>query len=354
MKPDITVLLHPDEITLMHTVYPFLTSRHRRRFRFLTNPERALAVPAGEALCIIRLKRLVENGNARREFLSRARQRFRRLIAIDNNASAGALLKPELEACDLYYKRSVYADRSLYTRPVHSGRLFVDYYVRRGEVEPEGSGRKVPHTADLSKLRLLWNIGIGSYPRSRARKGAALRLARAFGPASTRHVYRDPRRYTGATSKVPAISARFGTRFDIPGITYHRTRFESRAQGDSRFFTGKVPLSQYNRELRSACGVLSPFGYGEECLRDFEAVLNGAALVKPDMSHLETWPDIYRAGDTYVPCAWDSSDLSVAAEQVCGHLEYALSIAANARAVLGDAYEKLDERVASFISEVLG
>ena len=37
--------------------------------------------------------------------------------------------------------------------------------------------------------------------------------------------------------------------------------------------------------------------------------MTGAVLVKPDMSHLETLPDLYRPGETYLPVRWDFSDL---------------------------------------------
>ena len=61
--------------------------------------------------------------------------------------------------------------------------------------------------------------------------------------------------------------------------------------------------------------VLSPFGYGEICFRDFEAVLSGALLLKPDCGHLETWPDIYGEG-TYVPLDWMASDLHFKSAEV--------------------------------------
>jgi spore maturation protein CgeB len=56
--------------------------------------------------------------------------------------------------------------------------------------------------------------------------------------------------------------------------------------------------------------VLSPFGWGEVCIRDYEAVACGAMLIKPDMSHVHTNPDIFRANETYVPVKWDFSDLA--------------------------------------------
>ena len=48
---------------------------------------------------------------------------------------------------------------------------------------------------------------------------------------------------------------------------------------------------------------------GEPSYKDFEVIINGAALLKPDVSHMETWPDLYVAGETYLPFNWDCSDL---------------------------------------------
>lgn len=38
-------------------------------------------------------------------------------------------------------------------------------------------------------------------------------------------------------------------------------------------------------------------------------VLCGSLLVKPDMSHVETDPDIFKPFETYVPVRWNFSDL---------------------------------------------
>lgn len=67
------------------------------------------------------------------------------------------------------------------------------------------------------------------------------------------------------------------------------------------------------RELRRSKLCFSPFGYGEVCWRDFEAVMCGALLLKQDMRHVETAPDIFVPYETYVPVKWDLSDF---AEQV--------------------------------------
>jgi hypothetical protein len=45
--------------------------------------------------------------------------------------------------------------------------------------------------------------------------------------------------------------------------------------------------------------IFSPFGWGEINYGDFEGILSGDALVKPAMSHLQTWPELYVEGETY-------------------------------------------------------
>ena len=71
----------------------------------------------------------------------------------------------------------------------------------------------------------------------------------------------------------------------------------------------RVDREEYYREMLNSKICLSPFGFGEICWRDFEAVICGCLLVKPDMSHIETTPNIFRAYETYVPVRWDYSDV---------------------------------------------
>jgi hypothetical protein len=77
-----------------------------------------------------------------------------------------------------------------------------------------------------------------------------------------------------------------------------------------RILTGtEIPYEDYLREMTRGRGVVSPWGWGEACHRDYEASLLGAVLIKPDSDYVDGWPDIYRAGETYLPCAVDYSDL---------------------------------------------
>lgn len=71
---------------------------------------------------------------------------------------------------------------------------------------------------------------------------------------------------------------------------------------------GRVSRTKFWQELYNSKLCFSPFGYGEFCWRDFEAMLSGSLLLKPDMSHLAYSPEAFIPHETYIPLAWDLSD----------------------------------------------
>lgn len=98
----------------------------------------------------------------------------------------------------------------------------------------------------------------------------------------------------------------------------------------------RVSAEEYYQEMLKSKICISPFGYGEICWRDFEAILCGALLVKPDMSYVETYPDIFEPYQTYVPVQWDFSDL----EDKC---EYYLTREDDRRRIVSNAFNVLDK-----------
>lgn len=74
----------------------------------------------------------------------------------------------------------------------------------------------------------------------------------------------------------------------------------------------------YFDELFQTKAVVSPWGFGELCYRDFEAMLAGCVLVKPTSKHVLSWPYIF-GDDQYVACKPDYSDLHEKLQQVVDH-----------------------------------
>ncbi len=98
---------------------------------------------------------------------------------------------------------------------------------------------------------------------------------------------------------------------------------------------GRVNRDEYFKELFDSKLCFSPFGYGEVCWRDFEAMFTGSLLLKPDMSHLDCYPEVFVPNETYVPLAWDLSDFD---EKV----DYYLSHPAERETITRRAFELLN------------
>jgi len=100
----------------------------------------------------------------------------------------------------------------------------------------------------------------------------------------------------------------------------------------------RVPRREYILELMRSKVTFSPFGWGEVCFRDYEAVACGSLLVKPSMAHLITSPNIYIEYETYVPVRWDLSDCAQTIDHYLRHPADAERIARNAQRVLRDYF----------------
>lgn len=99
---------------------------------------------------------------------------------------------------------------------------------------------------------------------------------------------------------------------------------------------GSVPGPLYMAEMKQSKLCFSPFGFGELCWRDIEAVVAGAVLVKPSMEHLESLCDIYRPGETYAPVRWDFSDLEETVARLTSRPDECRAMAERAYAALRD------------------
>jgi hypothetical protein len=66
----------------------------------------------------------------------------------------------------------------------------------------------------------------------------------------------------------------------------------------------------YENMLLTSKTCISPWGYGESCHRDFEAMIHGAIIIKPDIDYCAAYPDIFRSNLSYIRCKPDFSDLA--------------------------------------------
>ena len=265
------------------------------------------------------------------EFLCNARERLGSLLWFDTTDSTGTTSFQILPYVDGYYKAQVLVEKDRYLEAHYGQRVFTDFYHREYGITDEDTSyfQVLPTREDLPKIHNSWNSALGNH-------GYGVRSL--IHEKAMSYLLMRPR-YT-VTFTPPEkernveISCRLGRGHIRNTVRFQRDRVAEVLETDYGVSTNKLPKRRYWRELQDAKIVASPFGWGEITLRDFHAFINGAALLKPDMSHLLTWPPLYVEGETYVAHGWEMLDLEERVELLRSRRHYT-EIARNAQALYG-------------------
>jgi hypothetical protein len=255
--------------------------------------------------------------------LASLKQKVGRLIWFDTTDSTGIDQFLPLQIADTWVKNQLAIDRNQYRHPIYAGgRIWCDHYHRHQGVEDTEPLWSEPPTApdDLRKLRVGWNSGLADYSLIGPFRMAAYQHLKWPGLLDFQGQVVSP-----GQPRDNAVSARFGTSYARASVAWQRQQMAAKLSG--RMSTEKLRRLGYLRELGRSKLVLSPFGLGEITLKDFEVFRAGALLVKPDMSHLETWPDLFRDGQAMISHTWELDDLPDLLEQLLSDPERCRAIA---------------------------
>lgn len=358
----ITILYSSSRISLFNSLYPFIVSKYRKHFEFQHDPEYCLKSDTNKAIIIVRyLKEPLNHEDAAVKLLKQLRQKYEKVVLFDDSDGADSIHFEYMPYVDLYLKKQILNDEKHYFRSLYGRQLFSDYYHREfGIDDGENEKYRLPtvEKRHVSKIRLAWNLGIGSFPLTRWKiRLGRLIFSKLFPLQWMSVLYNTPLDYLSEpvrdSNRINKIQARFDAGYSNNSIAFQRKLFLNKTEHDPEvFLTGIVSKQQYDEEQNRVKGVLSPFGWGEICFRDFEAVLNKTALLKPDMDHLETWPDIYKRNQTYIPVAWDGSDLKEKAQLVLNDELLRKKITENAWQVYMEAFNKIDDKIFDVITSI--
>lgn len=108
---------------------------------------------------------------------------------------------------------------------------------------------------------------------------------------------------------------------DVPWLNWHRQRCVEAIQAipGNHFCEVGRPLSreEYWDSLRKSVFCVSPWGLGEPCWRDFEGVMCGCVVIKPDTRHIRTQPEGFYAREI-LSCAADFSNMGFLLKMLIG------------------------------------
>jgi len=247
------------------------------------------------------------------EFIEESKKYCKKIVWLDDNDSTGVTHFELLPFIDLYLKKQLLKDKTQYKKPLYGDRLFTDYYHKEYGIVDETIYQSKPLDLSLAhKVQLSWNIGLGDMVgdilprmkkiiRSHIRPQYPKLLQDVNGSRSYDFMFKGTRKYSRNTISVHR--EKIGEKLD------HMAHLKSVLQG-------RVSIPEYKRQMTQSKIVVSPFGWGEIGVRDFEAWIYGAALMKPDMSHMETWPDVFIPFETYYPISWNFDNLETGVKQL--------------------------------------
>jgi hypothetical protein len=252
------------------------------------------------------------------KFLEEAAHRHLKIFWFDTTESSCCNHFDVLPYVDCLMKGQMLADRSQYLKGFRTGTPYTDYFDSLYKCsEPEVSW-PLPDPAHMHKLALSWNSCFEDYNESRFKLPGRLRqrLRRFTAYALEEHIELE---FSEVSEERPVnISCRVGPPSGMPSHIAHRKAIAGKLRKMGAD-TSMIPPGDYFDELRRAKLSIGPFGNGEISFRDYEAIICGAALLKPDIGHMETWPELFQLDRTFLSFSWDLSDLEAKIESLLEH-----------------------------------
>ncbi len=253
----------------------------------------------------------------------RERHPGHRIVLIDPWDQCTGRLLGALPYIDKMVKYQRLVDPQEYYRPRIGGTIPTDYFAREhgydipndtGSLAPEGTADRIMSGWYVSCTRwyrwelakpLVWPF----YPRSRSID----LVCHVSYSRRDDHCWYTQHRQEG-----------------IAAIQKLGNKFRVAASGE---YGGERTLSRrrYLSDMRNARIAIGVFGWGEVSTRDYEAACFGNLLMRPSIEHVAVLPNIFIPNQTYVPLAWDFSDLEEKCDYYLSHWDEAQRIIDNAR-----------------------
>lgn len=247
------------------------------------------------------------------------------LIYFDITDSSGIDHAHALPHVTVYAKSQLMADKSRYLTPMKGYRPYSDFYAQEHGLKDfdDESSTPISSPALLDRMTVGWNSALADYSwLGPLRMAAYQRIPlRSFLRLPSVEDYPKP-----SLTRSRAASIRIGTNYRRETVSFQRRSIAELLQG--RLDTEKVSRKKYLKEISDSKVVISPFGLGEITLRDFEVMMSGSLLYKPDMSHMTTWPNLFVDGETIISHRWDLDDLLDKLEDILYNFSDYIDIAA--------------------------
>jgi len=360
MSKSVVIYHTINDIELFYTLFPFIVSSSWLKFKFVQfNTIEDIQCQGDVAIFIRIFKKRFDDEEFVNSTIKKLKILYPKVIFLDDSAGADSLHFEFIEKLDLYFKGKLIQDRSTFFDEIYGRQAFSNYFHKEHNVVDSNEEIRVrlSDIHQIDKLKLSYNLGFGIFPKTNNKWHRRFkRLAEKYSVLFLKPYFHYKLHYLKKELQKPIIfnqkklkvSARFHEGNLPSSIGYQRKILREIVESKPQFLSGLIQFDAYQKEMKEVFATLSPFGYGEVCFRDFEAVINGSLLIKPSMEHLQTYPNIYIPYETYIPIKWDGSDLLEKVDEILLSPKEYFGIIKNSRRVYLSSLNNLD----SYISDL--
>ncbi len=292
---------------------------------------------------------------------------FKKIIYFDDSAALSKVNWLIVNRVDLYCKRGLLKDKELYKKELYGGRIYSDFYNKEFNIFDKkeiNSSIDMSQKYDWNKVKIAWNIGIGIYFLNSnyinnnlnhfLKKGSKIycqflnsNINKIISLRYINFMIENLSEYV-SEYRNKGIMGRISTSGYSDTVGYQRTIIKDKLH-NRRIDTDKLSFHKYLNEVDNYSAFISPFGWGEICFRDFEAILFGKVLIKPNCDHIDTWPNIYEK-NMYLPINWKLDNFDEVIQKSLE--EEAIETVNFARLRYRSSLQQINTRVDKIIREV--
>ncbi len=281
-------------------------------------------------------------------FLKKLCLKNKNLYWFDMRDSAGTTQFEVLPFVKKYIKKQFYKDKKIYFKKLRGGRFYSNHYIKNHNLKDfEEYDQELLDSSNLSKLILGWNLGVAFFfdyinftkldyffelIKFKYLNQKNLNMKLPFYQNWNDDKYKND------------FFSLMNTDFYRTSVGYQRTKlkeilrdFESK----NKIIEGRFNKKKYYQVLRNSKVSVGAYGWGEVCYREFEATMCGAAFMTADMSNIETWPNIYHDGETYLSYDLDFKKLNHNLKTLINDINLRKKLVNNSRDILKDCHSSI-------------
>lgn len=280
------------------------------------------------------------------------------LYWFDMRDSAGTTQFEVLPYVKKYIKKQFYTEKKIYMKKLEGGRLYSEYYIKKYKINDHKSyDQEILKSKYLPKLILGWNLGVAFFfdyiNFSKINYFLELFRFKYLNERKYKMKLKFYENWVNDEKKYDFFSL-MNTNFYRKSVGFQRSRLKhilKNINSNKKLIDGRLNKKNYYKNLRNSKISIGAYGWGEVCYREFEAIMCGTAFMTANMDNIDTWPNIYHEGETYISYDLDFKNLNHNLQILINDINLRKKLVKNSRAILEDCHSDVGKEY--FLRKIL-